>query len=793
MAQIQRVAVLGAGVMGAQLAAHFVNLDIPVLLYDLPPDKGPTNGRVLQAIHGLKKMSPPPLVELERADLIEAANYDEHLDRLSTCDLVIEAIGEQLAWKQALYTRILPHLAPQGWLVSNTSGLSLEELSTALPEDLQTRFCGMHFFNPPRYMGLVELIPTTRTSRDRLTMLESFITTRLGKTVIHALDTPNFVANRIGVAATVFIFHQAQNFGLSCDLVDDLTGPLLGRPRSATYRTADVVGLDILSHVISTTYTQAPDDPFRALFAPFPLLEGLISAGALGAKTGAGFYRKEGKTILRLDPMTRSYVPSGAKAEAGVKACLEVSPSQRLSCLRASTHPQAQFLWAIHRDLFHYCAFHLADMAPSAREVDMALRLGFGWALGPFEQWQVSGWSEVAAWIEEDRQAGKTLIDLPLPDWAMDPQRQVVHTPQGSWSAARSTLSPRPSQPWLKRQHFPLRLLGEGGATAASAGRTVAESEAARLWTLDEEVLILTLHTKMNLLSEVALEALDQALTEAESHYRALVLWSPGPHFSAGGDLKGFIETYTRQGLTGLALAQERFQRVVQRLRYSAVPTVAALQGYALGGGCEVTLHCTRRVAFTETNLGMVEVNVGIFPGAGGLTEVARRAGLRALAAQSPLQVADYLQEDLTRILRCTVSQSAQEARSWGWLDNGDVLVPHREELLHVALTQALALAESGHAPALPRSFPVGGVEGRAQMLAGLVNALQGGQISAHDFEIGRILATVACGGELSAGTLVNVDYLLGLERAHFGPLLATQKSRERIQSFLETGKAVRN
>nr|WP_297498240.1 3-hydroxyacyl-CoA dehydrogenase family protein [Ferrovum sp.] len=264
MTQIQRVAVLGAGVMGAQLAAHFVNLDIPVLLYDLPLDQGAPNGRVLQAIRGLKKMSPPPLVEPERADLIEAANYDEHLPRLSTCDLVIEAIGEQLAWKQALYARILPHLAPQGWLVSNTSGLSLEELSTALPEDRQPRFCGMHFFNPPRYMALVELIPTARTDRDSIAILESFITTRLGKTVIHALDTPNFVANRIGVAATVFTFHQAQNFGLSCDLVDDLTGPLLGRPRSATYRTADLVGLDILSHVIHTTHTQVPDDPFRA-------------------------------------------------------------------------------------------------------------------------------------------------------------------------------------------------------------------------------------------------------------------------------------------------------------------------------------------------------------------------------------------------------------------------------------------------------------------------------------------------------------------------------------------------
>lgn len=788
MKPIARVAVMGAGVMGAQLAAHLINQGIPVRLFDLPADTGPRNARTQQALARLTEIKPPPLVEAARAGLIQALNTDDDLAQLADCDLVIEAVGERLDWKEALFSRIVPHLAPEAWLVSNTSGLSLKAMAETLPEARRARFCGLHFFNPPRYMTLVELIRTPWTDEQAIPALESFVTSRLGKNVVSAFDTPNFIANRVGVAATVFAFHHAQRLGLSCALVDELTGTRLGRPRSATYRTADVVGLDILAHVIDTTYRQASDDPFLNCFAPDTQLQQLIASGALGAKSGRGFYRKEGKTILQWQAQRGEYVPTGETPEASVLACLAAPPQERLTRLRLLDHPQAQFLWAIHRDMFHYCAHHLATLARSAREVDLALRWGFGWNFGPFEIWQLSGWQSVAQAIEADRQQGLTLSDQPLPAWALDSQRQGVHQPQGSWSAREDRLLAAPEFP---RQRIPLSLLGTGQPD--SLGRTLRESSVARLWTLDEDVLIFSLRTKMNTLGEAALEALDQALAQASQMGLPLVLWSAAPHFSAGGDLAGFIQTYTQHGLNGLSQAQGRFQAIVQRLRHSPVPTVAALQGFALGGGCEVALHCDRRVAHTETNLGLVEVNVGLFPGAGGLTEMARRAGCRALRDGLPARVGDYLGEDMTRILRCEVSGSAQEAQRWDWLDNGDVIVPHVGELLHVALTQARAMAEACYGAPLAEPFPVAGIEGRAQLLGALINAHQGGQLSDHDLLIGRTLAHVVCGGDLPAGTLVSVEYLLSLERDQFGPLLATAKSRERIQSFLETGKAVRN
>ncbi len=789
MKPIARVAVVGAGVMGAQLAAHLINQGIPVALYDLPD--GSARGRAGQAIDKLDAIKPPPLADKTRAALIRPLSIDDDLAQLATCDLVIEAIGERLDHKVALFARLLPHLHTDAWLVSNTSGLSLGAMAESLPEARRTRFCGLHFFNPPRYMTLVELIVTPWTDETALAPLQSFVTSRLGKNILRAFDTPNFIANRIGVAATVFAFHHAQRLGLPCDLVDDLTGTRIGRPRSATYRTADVVGLDILAHVIDTTYRLAHDDPFHDHFAPDPVVAQLLAAGALGAKNGRGFYRKDGKAILQWDG--HDYRATGAQAHPDVVACLEAPPSERLARLRQLNHPEARFLWAIQRDLFHYCACLLDSIAPSAREVDLALRWGFGWNMGPFESWQLSGWQEVARWIEDDRRQGLTLSACPLPDWVSSPDRLGVHGPHGSWSArTQGDVLPEPSA-WGKRQRFPVKLAGTDVPVPERAGRTIEASRTARLWTLDNANLILTLTSKMNTLGEEPLKALDQAVNLAERNFRALVIWSPGPHFSAGGDLAGFMQTYTQRGLNGLAESQAFFQQALQRLRSSAVPTVAALKGYALGGGCEMAWHCDRRVAHGETYLGLVEVNVGLFPGAGGLTEIARRAGLHALRAGTPLLVADHLRDDVTRILRCEVSGSAQEALAWGWLEAGDILVPHVDELLHVALNEATAMAEAGYVAALERPFPVAGVEGRAQMLAALTNAHQGGLISDHDLWIGRTLATVVCGADLPAGTLVTAAYMLALEREHFGPLLASASSRERIQSFLETGKAVRN
>jgi len=411
--QVRQVAVLGAGVMGAQIAAHLVNCKVPVVLFDLPAKEGPKSGIAIRAIENLKKLKPAPLGLAEDAVLIRPANYEEHLGLLGQCDLVIEAIAERMDWKLDLYTKIAPHVAQHAILASNTSGLSITKLAAALPAEIQPAFCGIHFFNPPRYMALVELIPTPTTKPGVLDELESFVTTFLGKSVVRAKDTPNFVANRVGVAGMLATIKEAETFGLTVDVVDDLTGKKLGRASSGTFRTADVVGLDTMAHVIKTLQDNLKDDPFYPAYATPPVLQALIQAGALGQKSGAGYYKKVGKEILRLDPATQQYVAGGGKADAIVERILKKPAAERLKLLRESTNPQAQFLWAILRDAFHYAAVHLEDIADTARDIDFAMRWGFGSKQGPFELWQEAGWQQVAQWVKEDIDAGKALCKAP--------------------------------------------------------------------------------------------------------------------------------------------------------------------------------------------------------------------------------------------------------------------------------------------------------------------------------------------------------------------------------------------
>ncbi len=394
---VRKVAVLGAGVMGAQIAAHCVNAKVPVVLFDLPAKEGPKNGIVLKAIEGLKKLSPAPLGNKDDAACIEVANYDDHLELLKGCDLIIEAIAERMDWKHDLYQKVAPFIAPNAIFASNTSGLSITSLSDGFDAGLKARFCGVHFFNPPRYMHLVELIPTAATRPEILDQLEGFLVTTLGKGVVRAKDTPNFIANRVGVFSMMATMHEAAKFGLSCDVVDDLTGAKLGRAKSGTFRTADVVGLDTMGHVIKTMQDTLPDDPFAAIYKTPEVLTKLVTAGALGQKTGAGFYKKVGRDVQRLDFATGQYVAGGGKADDLVVRILkEKDPAKRMKALRESTHPQAQFLWAIFRDAFHYIAVHLEAIADNARDIDFAMRWGFGQKLGPFETWQAAGWQQVA-------------------------------------------------------------------------------------------------------------------------------------------------------------------------------------------------------------------------------------------------------------------------------------------------------------------------------------------------------------------------------------------------------------
>ncbi len=450
---VKKVAVLGAGVMGAQIAAHCLNAKVPVVLFDLPAKEGPKNGIVLRAIDNLKKLSPAPLGVKDDAQYIEVANYEDDLEKLKDCDLIIEAIAERMDWKHDLYKKVAPHIAPNAIFASNTSGLSITALSEGFDAELKARFCGVHFFNPPRYMHLVELIPTVSTKPEILDQLEGFLTTTLGKGVVRAKDTPNFIANRVGVFGMLATIHEAEKFGLSCDVVDDLTGAKLGRAKSATFRTADVVGLDTMAHVIKTMQDNLKDDPFFPIYKTPDVLAKLIAAGALGQKAGAGFYKKVGKDILRIDAAKGDYVPGGGKADDLVARILkDKDPVKRMKTLRESTNSQAQFLWAIFRDAFHYIAVHMESIADNARDIDFAMRWGFGWSVGPFEIWQAADWKQIATWVKEDIDAGKALCNAPLPAWVFDGQvhdNAGVHAADGSWSPAKKRLCRVPSWPCI--------------------------------------------------------------------------------------------------------------------------------------------------------------------------------------------------------------------------------------------------------------------------------------------------------------------------------------------------------
>ena len=790
--------------MGAQIAAHLVNCKIPVVLFDLPSKDGPKNAIVTKAIEGLKKLKPAPLGVAEDAALIQQANYEEHMGQLLGCDLIIEAIAERMDWKTDLYHKIAPFVAQDAIVASNTSGLSITKLSEALPESIKPRFCGIHFFNPPRYMTLVELINTPTTGAAVLDNLEAFVTSGLGKNVIRAHDTPNFIANRVGIAGMLAIIQQTEAFGLTYDVVDDLTGKKLGRASSGTFRTADVVGLDTMAHVIKTLQDNLGDgegktpDPFVGMYGTPPVLAKLLESKSLGQKTGAGFYKKMGRDILRLDPESMEYVAGGAKSNDVVGRMLKKPAAERLVLLRNAEGAEARFLWAILRDQFHYVAVHLETIAETARDIDFAMRWGFGASQGPFELWQQAGWLQVATMIKEDIDAGKAISNAPLPDWVFKgPVAEAggVHTPQGSWSASAKKFIPKRQLPVYARQHFPEDVLGSSAPSFTTTGTTLHEDDAIRIWTLgtlDDDILIASIKTKMHAISPDVAEGLALGIDMAEKSYKGMVVWSNDAMFSAGADLQAMLPAFMMGGAAAVEGAEAELQNVMLKMRYAAVPVVSAIRGLALGGGCEMAVYSAKRVAAMESYIGLVEVGVGLVPGAGGLAYIARRAAENA-AKSTHKDLLPFLIEGFTAAAMATVGTSAIDSRKLGYLLDSDVIVPNVNELLFVAINEARAMFDSGYRAPHKRSFPVVGRSGLATITGQLVNMRDGGFISAHDFHIASLIANVVCGGDVDNGTLVTEEYLMALERQAFCALLENAKTQERIMGMMSTGKPLRN
>ncbi|HWH47083.1 MAG TPA: 3-hydroxyacyl-CoA dehydrogenase/enoyl-CoA hydratase family protein [Burkholderiales bacterium] len=821
--KVRKVAVLGAGVMGAQIAAHLVNANVEAVLFELPAKEGDPNDFVRKAIEGLKKLEPSPLSVPGRAEYIHAANYDQDLDLLKECDIVIEAISERMDWKKALYEKVAPHLGEHTIFASNTSGLSINALSEAMPEQHRSRFCGVHFFNPPRYMHLVELIACRATTPPILDQLEEFLVTTLGKGVIRAKDTPNFIANRVGVFSILATFHHTKQFGLGFDEVDALTGSLIGRPKSATYRTADVVGLDTLAHVVNTMKETLPDDPWHKYYEVPDWFKALLEQKAFGQKSGRGVYRKAGKDILVLDPVKPDYRPSAGEAHESVVEILKnKNLGERFGQLRASSDPQAQFMWSVFRDMLHYCAVHLEAIADNARDLDLAIRWGFGWSQGPFEIWQAAGWGEMAKWIAQDIAAGKSMSPAPLPAWVNDPERTGVHAAQGSWSPAQRTYRPRPKLPVYRRQPFPDRLISE----TPVYGSTVFETDAVRMWTTGDDVGIVSFKSKMHAIGEDVLDGVLQAIDEAERGFKGLIIWQTEPPFSVGANLSGggtrksdakpsalasMMKKFKREAESVILKAArtlnvadalmagrlekveqvvEQFQATSQALRYSIIPTVAAVDGMALGGGCEFVMHSDRAVASLESYVGLVEVGVGLLPAGGGCKEFAMRAAAEAKGGDLFPLLKNYFQN----VAMAQVGKSAEHSRELGYLGPGDRIVLNRFELLHAAKAEVNGMAEAGYRPPLrARSIPAAGRTAIATFKMAMANMLAGRHISEHDFLIGSKVAYVLCGGDIEPGTPVTEEWFLDLERQAFMELIATEKTQARIEHMLKTGKPLRN
>jgi len=783
---IKKVAILGAGVMGAQIAAHFANAGIPAILFDLAAKEGPKNGIVDKALATLRKLKPAPLGDSNVLSLIEPANYEDDLDTLKEADLIIEAVAERMDIKKSVYDMVEDYIREDAIFTTNTSGLSINELATVLPASLQSKFCGVHFFNPPRYMHLVEIIPTGNTDQRVVDELEAVLTTVVGKGVIIAKDTPNFIANRIGVFSIVSTMHHGAQFGLPFETIDALTGVLIGRPKSATFRTADVVGLDTLAHTINTMKNGLPDDPWHAHFEQPAWMQALIEKGALGQKSGAGVYMKKGRDILVLDTEQGEYRPQNAELDPQVLEIMKKGkPQDRLVALQAlKDSPQAQFLWSIFRDLFHYCATQLEHIADTARDIDFAIRWGFGYGQGPFETWQASGWNRIVSLIVDDIDAGKTMASSPLPAWVM--KVDGAHGPEGSYSAADATFKPRSTAPVYQRQLFPDRLISE----QAHYGETIFEDDDIRIWHQGDEIAIASFKTKKHIIAEGVLKGLRKAVAIAEKDYKGLIVWQTEEPFTLGANLAPAAMAIAAGQVDAVEQSVDFFQQTSQTLRFSSVPTVLATRGMALGGGCEFSMSCTSVVAAFETYIGLVEAGVGLLPAGGGLKEIARRTAKESFGNDLYPMLEHYFK----KVAMAAVAGSALEAKEIGFLKADTEVVFNPHEILYVAKAKVNYLHDRGYvSPANEQSIRVAGEPGIANMEMILANMIEGNMISAHDYEIAKRIAIVMCGGYVDAGSVVNEQYLLDLERKYFMELIQMPKTLARIEHTLKTGKPLRN
>lgn len=787
---IQKVAVLGSGVMGSRIACHFANIGVEVVLLDIVPKDAPAGDKKIRnkivndALAFALKSNPSPIYRKSFASKITTGNFDDDMKAIATCDWIIEVVVERLDIKQIVFEKVEKFRQPGTIISSNTSGIPIHMMLDGRTDDFKKHFCGTHFFNPPRYLKLLEIIPTNETSQEVIDFLMQYGELYLGKTMVHCKDTPAFIANRIGVYGIMSLFHLVEKMGLTVEEVDKLSGPVLGRPKSATFRTCDVVGMDTLVHVANGVRENCPNDESKSSFELPGYVSKLVENKWLGDKSGQGFYKKvkgEGKSeILALDLKTMEYRPQQKAKFVTLEMTKTIDNlKERMKVLLSGKDKAGEFYRSSFFGLFQYVSNRIPEITDDLYKIDAAMNAGFAWELGPFEAWDAVGVKEAVAqmetanlkpaqWIYDFLSAGNSTFYK-----VENGLKKYYDIPSNSYKVIPGTES------FIFLENI-------------RSTKTVWKNNGATITDIGDGIINLEWNTKMNSIGGEVIGGLNKAIEIAEKDFCGLVISNEGAHFSAGANVGMIFMMAVEQEWDELNFAIKAFQNAMMRVRYSSIPVVVAPHNMALGGACEMSMHSDRVVLHAETYMGLVEFGVGLIPGGGGTKEFAVR--LSDEIKEGDVELNAFRNRFLT-IGQAKVSTSAHEAFDLGYLRNGkDVVVVSRDRVLSEAKLICIELAEAGYTqPVHRKDIRVLGKQGLGLAFLGANSMFSGNYISEHDVKISQKMAYVLCGGDLSQPTMVSEQYLLDLEREAFLSLCGEKKTLERLQSILTGGKILRN
>jgi 3-hydroxyacyl-CoA dehydrogenase len=773
---IKHAAVLGAGVMGAQIAAHFANAQIPTFLLDrvLPEDsssilKEVRNKLAWQGLERAKKANPLAFFLPEYAHWITLGNFDDDLEKLSEADWILEAVSEDLEIKRSLFQKVEKIRKPNAIVSTNTSGIPISKIAEGFSDDFKAYFLGTHFFNPPRYMRLLEIIPLPETLPEVQKTIVDTAETLLGKGIVFCKDTPGFVANRIAVFGVGIVLKAMQELGLTIEEVDLLTGAAMGRPKTATFRTLDLVGLDTFFHVSENLYKSLSNDPFREFFKPPDFIQTMVEKGCLGEKSGQGFYKKiksNGKSeILVLDLNTFEYRPriSSKIPSLGMASAAETLQDKLLALARA--HDKGgEFFWRTTLGLLAYASSKVHEICDSPKSVDDAMHWGFGWKLGPFELWELLGVEKVAEKMRAQ--------NLNPPEFVLE----MIQSGRKQFYDPCANIHPKViSLPCIKSE----------------LSKIVAENSGATLLDLGDGILCLEFHSKMNTIGEEILRMGEKALFLLEEKFDGLILGNQGDDFCVGANLMLVLMLAEEEEWEELDLAVRRFQKLNMQIKYASKPIVCAPFGRTLGGGCEMVLHCAKACAHAETYIGLVELGAGLIPAGGGTKEMAGRTLQKcALASSDPLKA---LQKTFETIALAKVSGSAEEAKRLGYLNPDDPICINRDFLLHISKKTILSMLEQGYRPKIKEKIKAYGKALYSNLLVGIYLMQEANRITEYDAHLAKKLAYVFSGGDFTSIQEVPEEYFLDLEREAFLSLAGEKKTQARMRHLLKEGKPLRN